>query len=136
MYSAPSDDLGSQVVALITRPTETRNRLCEGIFAARQADSPLGQLQVALETSERLAPVETRVRDAIRAGLLEPGAVHERIEQARERAVISADEARQLQEFDAIVLAITAVDDFDPAELRRVARPAALPIHDTAGLVG
>jgi acyl-CoA dehydrogenase len=136
MYSAPSDDLGSQVVALITRPTETRNRLCEGIFAARQADSPLGQLQMALETSERLAPVETRVRDAIRAGLLEPGAVHERIEQARERGVISADEARQLQEFDAIVLAITAVDDFDPAELRRVARPAALPIHDTAGLVG
>lgn len=136
MYSAPADELGSEVVALITRPTETRNRLCAGIFSARQPDSPLGQLQVALETAERLAPVETKVRDAIRAGLLEPGPVHERLEQARERGVITVDEARLMQEFDATVLALTAVDDFDPSELRRVARPAALPLHDTAGLVG
>jgi acyl-CoA dehydrogenase len=124
------------VVALITRPTETRNRLCEGIFAARQPDSPLGQLQAALESAERLAPVETRIRDAMRAGLLEPGNVHERIDQARDCGVISADEARQLQEFDAAVLAITGVDDFDPAELRRVTRPAAVSFHDTAGVVG
>ena len=136
MYSAPGDELGSEVVALITRPTETRNRLCAGIFSARQPDSPLGQLQVALETAERLAPVETKVRDAIRAGLVEPGAVHERLEQARDRGVITADEARLMQEFDATVLALTAVDDFDPSELRRVAHPAAVPLHDTAGLVG
>ncbi len=136
MYSAPGDELGSEVVALITRPTETRNRLCAGIFAARQPDSPLGQLQVALETADRLAPVELKVRDAMRAGLVEPGAVHDRLEQAQARGVITADEARLLQEFDATVLALTAVDDFEPSELRRVARPAALPLHDTAGLVG
>jgi hypothetical protein len=68
--------------------------------------------------------------------LLEPGAVHERLEQARDLGVISAEEAHQLQEFDAAVFAITGVDDFDPAELRRVVRPAALPFHDTAGVVG
>ena len=136
MYSAPSDDLGRELVALITRPTEARNRLCDGIFAARQPDSPLGQLQVALETAERLAPLEIRIRDAIRAGQLEPGAVHERIEQAALRGVVSAEEARQLQELDAMILALTGVDDFDPAELRRVSRPAAAPVHDTAGVVG
>ena len=46
------------------------------------------------------------------------------------------DEARQLEEFDAAVLAIVSVDDFDPSELRRVAQPATLPFHDTAGAVG
>ena len=136
MYSAPADDLGAAVVALITRPGEARNRLCEGIFASRQGDSPLGQLQVALETAERLAPVETRIREAIRAGVLEPGPVHERIEQARERGVVSADEALQMQAFDAEVLKLTAVDDFAPGELGRGTVPAALPFHDTAGLVG
>jgi acyl-CoA dehydrogenase len=136
MYSAPSDDLGRELVALITRPTETRARLCDGIYAARQPDSPLGQLQAALEMAERLAPVEARVREAMRAGILAHGAVHEQLEQARERAVITAEEARQLQEFDNTVLAITGVDDFDPAELRRIVRAAALPFHDTAGVVG
>jgi acyl-CoA dehydrogenase len=136
MYSAPSDDLGRELVELITRPSETRNRLCDGIYATRQPDSPLGQLQAALETAERLAPLEARVREAMRAGILEHGAVHERLEQARERGVITTEEARQLQEFDSMVLAITGVDDFDPAELRRVTRTAAVPFHDTAGVVG
>ncbi|MEO8224050.1 MAG: acyl-CoA dehydrogenase, partial [Gammaproteobacteria bacterium] len=136
MYSAPSDELGRELVALISRPTESRNRLCDGIYATRAPDSPLGQLQATLEMSERLIPLEIKMRDAMKAGLLEPGAMHERIEQARTRAIITADEARQLQEFDAAVLAITGVDDFDPAELRRVGQPAPVPFHDTAGAVG
>ena len=136
MYSAPPDDLGREIVALITRPTETRARLCDGIYAARQPDSPLGQLQATLEMAEQLAPLETKIRDAIRADLLTPGNVHEVTAQAQERGLITADEARQLQEFDTAVLAIISVDDFDPAELRRVAQPATLPFHDTAGAVG
>ena len=136
MYSAPADSLGRELMALVTRPTEVRERLCAGIYAAREPDSPLGSLQATLELAEALAPVETRVREAIRAGVLEPGAIHERLEQARERGVISPDEARRLQEFDAAVLAITGVDDFDPAELRRVTSRATLPLHDTAGAVG
>jgi acyl-CoA dehydrogenase len=136
MYSAPPDDLGREIVALITRPTETRARLCDGIYAARQPDSPLGQLQTALEMGERLAPLETKIRDAMRADLLTPGDIHEVTAQALERGLITAEEARQLQEFDAAVLAIISVDDFDPAELRRVAQPATLPFHDTVGAVG
>ncbi len=136
MYSAPPDDLGREIVALITRPTETRARLCDGIYAARQPDSPLGQLQTTLEMAERLAPLEAKIRDAIRAELLKPGDVHEVTAQARERGLITADEARQLQEFDTAVMAIINVDDFDASELRRVAPSATLPFHDTAGVVG
>jgi acyl-CoA dehydrogenase len=136
MYSAPPDDLGREIVALITRPTETRTRLCDGIYAARQPDSPLGQLQAALEMSERVAPLEAKIRDAIRAEVLSPGDIHEVTAQAQERGLITGEEARQLQDFDAAVLAIISVDDFDPSELRRVAQPATLPFHDTAGAVG
>jgi acyl-CoA dehydrogenase len=136
MYSAPPDDLGREIVALITRPTETRARLCDGIYATRQPDSPLGQLQATLEMAERLAPLEEKIRDAIRADVLTAGNVGEVTAQAVERGLITADEARQLQELDTAVLAIISVDDFDPSELRRVAQPATLPFHDTAGAVG
>jgi acyl-CoA dehydrogenase len=136
MYSAPSDTLGQEIVALITRPTEARARLCEGIYAARGPDSPLGKLQATLELAERLAPLEARVKDAIRTGVLSAGSVHERVDEARDRGVLSADEARQLHELDAAVLAITGVDDFDPAELRRVTPAVTVPFHDTAGVVG
>ena len=63
-----------------------------------------------------------------------PSPTREQVE--RGVAVITAEEARQLQDFDKTVLAITGVDDFDPAELRRLAQAAALPFHDTAGVVG
>lgn len=114
------------------KPCASRHRLAPRAIAA----AALGQLQTALEMAERLAPLEAKIRDAIRAELLKPGDVHEVTAQARERGLITADEARQLQEFDTAVMAIISVDDFDASELRRVAQSATLPFHDTAGAVG
>ena len=48
MYSAPSDELGQQVVDLITHPTEARDRLCAGIYSTSEPGNPLGLLQDAL----------------------------------------------------------------------------------------
>ena len=119
MYSAPSDALGREIVALITRPAETRNRLCAGIYSPNEPGSPLGQLQAALETAMRLAPLETKVRDALRAGLLPGGTLQERFEQAAAAGVLTLEEARDWQAFDATVLSLTGVDDFHPTELAR-----------------
>lgn len=124
MYSAPPDELGQQIVALITRPTDTRSRLCEGIYAAADPGCMLGQLQAAMETAETLLPLQQRVRDATKAGLLPPGDFHEHIDQARVQGILSEAEAEQLRQFDATVLALTAVDDFDSAELQSRPQPA------------
>jgi acyl-CoA dehydrogenase len=118
MYSAPPDELGREIVALITRPTETRARLCEGIYAAAEAGCVIGQLQAALEVSENLLPLQQRLREATKAGLLPPGDFHEHIGQACAQGILSTEEAEQLREFDATVMALTAVDDFAPAELQ------------------
>ena len=42
---------------------------------------------------------------------------------ARVQGILSEAEAGQLREFDATVLALTAVDDFDAAELQSRTRP-------------
>ena len=84
----------------------------------------IGRLQAALETSESLVPLQQRLREATKAGLLPPGDFHEHIGQACSQGILSAEEAEQLREFDATVMALTAVDDFDPAELQSRMQPA------------
>ena len=127
-YSAPSDELGQEIVELITRPTETRERLCAGIYAADAPGSPLGALQRALERAEALVPLELRLRDAIRSGLIDAEHPLEQIESAERQGILNASEADQLRRYDALVLEITGVDDFDPRDIGRVAEPAAPPV--------
>jgi acyl-CoA dehydrogenase len=116
-YSAPADELGEQVVALITHPTESRERLTSCIYAADEPGSLLGQLQRALELSEALVPLEQRLRDAIRSGLIREDHPLEQLESAERQGIINAGEADQLRRFDALVMEIVSVDDFDPLEL-------------------
>jgi acyl-CoA dehydrogenase len=123
MYSAPGDELGLAIVALVSRPTAARARLCAGIYAARDGSSPLGELQRVLELAEEALPLEGRIRDAIRAGLLPPGDAWQQGPEALARGLISAAEAAQLAELDAAVQALVAVDDFAPGDLGRA--PAA-----------
>ncbi len=125
-YSAPADALGAEIVALITRPTEARERLCHGIYAAPDPACPPGLLQEALEAAEELRPVESRMRDALRAGLIDGGDTAEVLAKARERGVISAEETERLARFDELVMQLIAVDDFHPAQLRQ-GEPPAIP---------
>jgi acyl-CoA dehydrogenase len=119
-YSAPSDELGQEVVTLITHATDTRERLTCGIYATDEPGSPLGQLQRALERAEALVPLEQRLRDAVRSGLVREDHPLEQIESAERQGIITANEADQLRRFDALVMEIIGVDDFDPREIGRV----------------
>ncbi len=126
-YSAPSDELGLEIVALVTHPTESRERLCSCIYAADEPGSPLGALQRALEQAEALVPLDRRIRDAVRSGLVVEDHPLQQIESAERQGIINASEADQLRRFDALVMEITGVDDFDSSEIgRAVAPPPAL----------
>jgi acyl-CoA dehydrogenase len=117
MYSAPSDALGQQLVELITHPTETRARLCSGIYSTREPGNPLGLLQEALEATEDASPLDEKLRNAIKAGVVTTNDPIGKIEMAQEAGVLSAKEARQLKDLDAMVMEIIGVDDFDSDDL-------------------
>ena len=117
MYSAPSDELGQCIVDLVTYPTEARARLCAGIYSTLEPGNPLGLLQQALETTEELSPLDDKLRNAARAGIIEAKHPLARIDAGIEAGVITAEEAGQLRELDAMVMALIAVDDFDSADL-------------------
>jgi acyl-CoA dehydrogenase len=119
MYSAPADELGASIVELLTRPTETRERLCHGIYAANEPGSALGRLQSALDKAEALVPLDQRVRDAVRNGLIDDEHPQQQIEAAERQGIVTAGEADQLRRFDALVMEIISVDDFDPEDIGR-----------------
>ena len=116
-YSPPADRLDQEIARLVINPTSVRDRLCDGIYAAREPGSPLGQLQEALELAEKVKPLEAKLTDARRSGQIGGGALAARIADARKQGILSAAEADELQQFDEAVIALLTVDEFAPGEL-------------------
>jgi acyl-CoA dehydrogenase len=119
MYSAPDDELGQNIVRLITHATETRERLCAGIYVTDEPGNALGQLQRALVTAEKVQPLEERLREAVRNGLVKANHPLEQIELAQQQGILNAVEADQLRHFDELVMSLVGVDDFDPDAIAR-----------------
>jgi acyl-CoA dehydrogenase len=122
-FSAPSDELGQQIVELIINPTGTRKRLADCAYTTVEPTNPLGLLQEALELAEQVKPLERRVFDAKRAGEISSEDTPSQIDEAQNKGILTAQEAQSVRDFDARVMELTGVDDFDPAELG--AAPAA-----------
>ncbi|MGI9329347.1 MAG: acyl-CoA dehydrogenase, partial [Gammaproteobacteria bacterium] len=121
-YFAPSDELGQKIVALITHPTDSRARLCRQSYVTPDPGNALGELQHALVAAIEASPLQDKLRDARRAGLLKAQNPLAQIDEAQQGGVLTAAEAEQLRSLDAQVMNVVNVDDFDPAELGTKAR--------------
>ena len=119
-YSAPSDEIASRVVELVTTPGESRERLCEFAYTTLEPGNPLGLLQEALELTKQHLPLERRLRQARKEGLIHSDYLGLQIDEAEKAQVISKAEARALREYHGKVEALLAVDDFTTDELARV----------------
>ncbi len=117
-YSAPSDRLGRQLAELATRPSDSRERLCQHIYRTVEPGNPLGLLEEALELSERMEPIEKRIRvEGVKTGRVIALDLPGQIEQALAAGIVSEQEAAQLREYDRKVMNLIHVDDFAPHEL-------------------
>ena len=119
-YSAPSDELGKRVVSLMTQTGEGRDRLSEQAYTTLEPGNPLGLLQEALQLSEEMAPLEQKLKQAKKEGLLKTEYRGHQIEEALSAEVISAAEADKLRDYHNKVMDLMAVDDFDPSEIGRM----------------
>jgi acyl-CoA dehydrogenase len=119
-YSAPSDELGQQIVELIINPTATRERLAADAYKTFEPSNQLALLQRTMELAEEIKPIERRVFDARRAGDIKADDTPGQIDEAEQKGIVTAAEAESLRAFDRRVMDVTGVDDFDPSELARV----------------
>jgi acyl-CoA dehydrogenase len=125
-YFAPGDRLGRSVAALVTNPTQSRERFGQFIYKTLEPGNPLAHLQEALLLAVQLEPLEKRIRvEGVKTGKLtaldQPG----RIQQALAAGIISETEAAALRDYDRKVMDIINVDDFEPHELAAAGQPAA-----------
>jgi acyl-CoA dehydrogenase len=118
-YSAPSDELGQKIVDLITHTGEARERLSEQAYTTTEPGNPAGLLQEALLLSEKLAPLEKRLREAFKEGLIPSEYLGYQIDEGQRADVIDASEAAELRDYHQKVLELMAVDDFAADELGR-----------------
>jgi hypothetical protein len=77
-------------------------------------------LQEALAAAESIKPLERRVHDARKRGEITAEDTPGQIAQAEDGGILTHSEARELERFDALVMELTGVDDFDPSELPRI----------------
>ena len=111
-YKNPSDELGGRVVDLVTTPGESRERLSEWAYTTLEPGNPLGKLQEALELAMENAPLEKRLRQAHKEGLINAEYLGLQIDEAEKGQVISKAEANSLRDYHEKVAALLDVDDF------------------------
>ncbi|MDH3616067.1 MAG: acyl-CoA dehydrogenase [Gammaproteobacteria bacterium] len=119
-YSSPSDEIAARVVDIVTTPGESRERLSALAYTTLEPGNPLGLLQEALELTKEHIPLERRLRQAHKEGLIHSDYLGLQIGEAEKAQVISKAEARCLREYHDKVSALLAVDDFAAEELARV----------------
>ena len=114
---APSDRLGHRAASLLLTPSDTRDRLSEGVFTTPCANNPAGRVNAALPKVIAAEPVERKLLKAIKSGEIAALDAEAQLQEARLKGILSAEEASMLHEVRLLVDDIIAVDDFDPAEL-------------------
>ncbi len=117
-YSPPSDRLGHAIGGLVMNPSATRERLSAHIYKTAGARNPLAKLQAALVLSGAAEPLEKRIRvEGVKTGRVTALDLPGQIAQAEALGIISESEAALLTDYDAKVLDLINVDDFEPHEL-------------------
>jgi acyl-CoA dehydrogenase len=125
-YSAPDDRLARKVAALVTSPTEARERFGQFIYRTLEPGNPLGLLQEALQLAVQLEPLEKRIRvEGVKTGKVTALDLPGQIQQALAAGIVSETEAAALRDYDRKVMDLINVDDFDSHELAAQVQPAA-----------
>ncbi|MDZ7810245.1 MAG: acyl-CoA dehydrogenase domain-containing protein [Arhodomonas sp.] len=113
----PSDALGAEVARTLMAPSATRDRLLTGIHISDDREDPTGAVEHALRLTIEAAPIEQRLRRAVRRGELSVPWDEDEVEVAVAAGLLDGDEAERIRAARAARLRVIAVDDYDAAEL-------------------
>ena len=114
----PHDALGQRVAALITQPSDARDRLLRWTYLVPSERHEVGQMNAALPLIIQAEGLEQTVARARKAGQLTGYDRVAHLGQAQALGLISAADVQVIQQARALVAHFVAVDDFDPAQLR------------------
>ena len=115
---APGDRLTHKVAQLLQTPSDTRDRLTDGIYKSAKTGHPLGMMEKALPQVIHAEPLERKLLKALKNGEIKGITWEEQLQDAIIRSVVTAEEADILVHVRALVMEIIAVDEFDLEEIQ------------------
>jgi acyl-CoA dehydrogenase len=111
-FHKPSDELERQIAKLLIHDSPTRQRLIEGVFSSESKNNPIHALNQAMIMADEVAPLEAKLRRAVKDDVLPALLGLELIEAGARAEVLSKDEAKRMREFDKKIMDIIHVDEF------------------------
>ena len=114
-HRAPSDKLGATVARALLEDRQACLSFTGDIYTPRGDEPGLGRLEEALERAVEALAVESKIRDAVRAGLLDKAPGDLMLERAFELKRITKSELQQVLDADEIRDEVIQVDSFEPA---------------------
>jgi acyl-CoA dehydrogenase len=115
---ASGDRLTHKVAQLLLSPSDTRERLTDGVYKSAKTGHPIGLMEEALPQVILAEPLERKLLKALKHGEITGITWDEQIQDAIAKSVLSAEEADILVRVRVLVMEIIAVDEFEPEDLQ------------------
>lgn len=118
-YRPPSDSLTQQVAELLLGPSIARDRLTAGIYLTKNDSEQMGRIDSALEIIVAAEEIESRVKAAIRGGLMRSAQGSVALAAAVKEGIIREEDVRLIEAANEARRNVIKVDDFAPDYWRR-----------------
>jgi len=115
---APGDRLTHKVAQLLLTPSDTRDRLTDGIYKSAKTGHPVGLMEEALPQVIHAEPLERKLLKALKNKEISGITWEDQLQDAIARLVITGEEADILVQVRKLVMEIIAVDEFDLEEIQ------------------
>jgi acyl-CoA dehydrogenase len=120
---APGDRLTHKVAQLLLAPSDTRDRLTNGVYRSATSNHPVLFMERALPKVIQAEPLERKLLKAVKSGDVKGITWDEQVKNAIAKSVLTKEEADILVRVRELVMEIIAVDDFDVEDLRLGRQP-------------
>jgi acyl-CoA dehydrogenase len=117
---APDDKLGGLVARSLLEDRDARSALTRDIFIPPPHEPGLGRLEAALDKAVAAIPIETKLRDLVRAGKIDRAPGHMLDDLALAAGLITQAEFDQLNDARDARDEVIQVDAFTPEEFRHI----------------
>jgi acyl-CoA dehydrogenase len=114
---APGDRLTHRVAQLLMVPSDTRDRLTNGVFTSPESGHTACVMEAALPRVIQAEPLERKMLKALKTGEIQGITWEEQLQDAVKKSVVSKEEADILADVHEIVMEIIAVDEFETEDL-------------------
>jgi acyl-CoA dehydrogenase len=115
----PNDNLGRKLARILTTPNEARSRLTRLAYSEAGEHCPIGRMEAAFHKICAVEELEKQLLRAVKEHRLHSLTFHGIIEEALKLDLLTAAEAKQLEEAETARQEVIRVDDFADDELRR-----------------